>query len=192
MHDQRRRSIRLRGYDYAQMGAYFVTICARDRACIFGKVVHGDMRVNAWGDIVQACWDDLPNHYGQMVTDAFVVMPNHVHGIMVVTDDRTRFVGAGLKPAPTYNGKCHGLPEFVRAFKTFSARRINELRGMPGVPIWQRNYYERVIRDMGEMNRIREYIAANPAQWANDENNPECCQVRPTQTRRATQTNTTT
>jgi len=96
-HRLRRQSIRLRGYDYAQLGAYFITVCTEDRACLFGEVVDGQMRLNEAGAIVQATWDALPSHYAGMRTDAFVVMPNHVHGIIVLTDA----VGAGLKPAPT-------------------------------------------------------------------------------------------
>jgi putative transposase len=168
-----RRSIRLRRYDYSSAGAYFVTICTKDRECLFGKVVEGEMRMNTWGDIVRACWDNLSRHYGRVVTDAFVVMPNHVHGIIMITDDRNDNVGTGLKPAPTSNHtKRHGLSEIVRAFKTFSARRINESRGIRAVPVWQRNYYERVVRNADEMNRIRQYVAANPAHWTDDENNP--------------------
>ncbi|WP_232280630.1 transposase [Chloroflexus aggregans] len=88
--------------------------------------------------------------------DAFVVMPNHVHGIVVI-------VGAGLKPAPTTTR--HGLPEIVRQFKTFSARRINEMRGTPGVSVWQRNDDEHIIRNEESLNCIREYIANNPLKW---------------------------
>ncbi len=91
-----RRSIRLKGYDYSQAGAYFVTVCAKDRACLFGKVVDGWMRLNDAGRIVQATWDGLPFHYGGVEIDEFVVMPNHVHGIILLTD---RDVGADFKPA---------------------------------------------------------------------------------------------
>ncbi|MGQ9928667.1 MAG: transposase, partial [Chloroflexaceae bacterium] len=95
-----RRSIRLKGYDYAQAGAYFVTICTQNRECLFGEVVNGEMRLNTYGAAVLGAWQDLPNHYPNVTLDAFVVMPNHVHGIIVLTtDDAT--VGAGFKPAPT-------------------------------------------------------------------------------------------
>jgi len=99
--------------------------------------------------------------------DGFVVMPNHVHGIIVLTDDSA--VGAGLKPAPT---KMHALPEIVRAFKTFSARAINACQGLRGASVWQRNYYEHVVRDESDLSRIRKYIEENPARWAEDGNNP--------------------
>jgi REP-associated tyrosine transposase len=168
-----RRSIRLRHYDYSSAGAYFVTICAKDRECIFGNVVDGEIFLNTWGDIVQACWNDLTAHYPWVMTDAFVVMPNHVHGIVRISDDHNDNVGAGFKPAPTTKPpKRHGIPEIVRAFKTFSARRINQLRGVRAIPVWQRNYFERVVRNPDEMNRIRQYIANNQAHWNDDENNP--------------------
>jgi len=156
-----RRSVRLRVYDYAQPGAYFATICTHDRECLFGEVVEGQMRVNICGQAVQLVWNELPQHYRHVGLDAFVVMPNHVHMIIVLTDDNP--VGAGLKPAPTnanttMAGKRRPLSEFVRAFKTFSARHVNELRGTPGVPVWQRNYYEHIIRDEDELPHPRIHL----------------------------------
>jgi len=175
-----RRSIRLKGYDYAQPGAYFITICTHHRECLFGDVVDGEMRLNTFGKIVEWTWRDLPNHIVNIVLDAFVVMPNHVHGIVIIVDDH-HMVGAGSEPAPTEpaptepaptNRKRHGLPEIVRQFKTFSARRINKHRGVRGVPVWQRNYYEHIVRDENALNRIREYIRNNPFNWSMDQENP--------------------
>ena len=162
---QGRCSIRLKGYDYTQPGAYFVTICTHQRRCLFGDVVGGEMRLNELGDFVWATWHDLPNHVPHVQLDAFVVMPNHVHGIIIIRD-----VGAGSEPAPTT--KRHGLPEIVRQFKTFSARRINRRRGTPGQPVWQRNYYEHIIRHEESLNRIRDYILTNPLRWNLDRENP--------------------
>ena len=122
------------------------------------------MRVNGWGKIVQAAWEDLLRHYSNIDQDAFVIMPNHVHGIILT-------VGAGFKPASTGPANIHGLSEMVRAFKTFSARRINEQRHTPGLTVWQRNYYEHVIRNDESLKRIREYIVNNPLQWALDREN---------------------
>jgi REP element-mobilizing transposase RayT len=124
--------------------------------------------LNDAGQTVQLVWAKLPQHYPWVDIDAFVVMPNHVHGIIVLNDN---FVGAGLKPAPT-SIKRHGLPEIVRGFKTFSSRHINQRQHTPGVPLWQRNYYEHVIRSESELDRVREYISANPARWDEDINNP--------------------
>jgi REP element-mobilizing transposase RayT len=172
-----RRSIRLKGYDYTQAGAYFVTIVTQDRECLFGEVVEGEMRVNPFGEIVAWAWNDLPNHNPHVELDAFVVMPNHVHGIVLIVDD---LVGAGSEPAPTMamvTTRRHGLPEIVRQFKTFSARRINALRGTPGATVWQRNYYEHIIRNEASLNRIREYILTNPLRWHLDVENPNATGV---------------
>jgi putative transposase len=163
-----RRSIRLKDYDYAQPGAYFVTLCTHQRDCLFGTIKEGNMIPSHTGDIVASCWHDLPTHYPHVETDAFVVIPNHAHGIIILRhpDD----VGAGLKPAPT--SKRHGLTEIVRAFKTFSARRANVARNALGVHLWQRNYYEHIIRDEHDLQTVREYITNNPAGWDRDDNNP--------------------
>ena len=188
-HQHHRQSIRLKGYDYARAGAYFVTIDTHMHACIFGDVADRQMRLNQFGIIVQSVWSDLPNHYPNAKLDAFVVMPDHVHGIIVLAGDGNGgdivvldiVVGAGLRPAPTIIKttpgveptdtamatvvKRHPLPEIIRAFKSFSARRINEMRGISGLAVWQRNYWEHIIRDVEEMNRIREYIVTNPQRW---------------------------
>jgi putative transposase len=157
----------LKDYDYSQAGAYFVTICARDRHCLFGDVKQGEMMLNEYGQVVTKCWHDLINHYAGITLDAFIVMPNHIHCIIVINND----VGAGFKPAPT--DKRHGLSEIVRAFKTFSSRYINQIRNAPGTSVWQRNYYEHVIRSEKELNQIREYIVNNPMQWELDVENPQ-------------------
>ena len=174
--DHHRRSIRLRDYDYAQIGAYFVTIVTQRRKCLFGEILDGQMRLNDAGRITQTVWDDLPNHYANVEVDTFVVMPNHIHGIINLIDLP---VGAGFKPAPTNAGTHHGLSEIVRAFKTFSARRINNSRNTSGAPVWQRNYFEHVIRDEASLNRIRQYIFDNPARWEFDRENPDTTKPEP-------------
>ena len=171
----RRRSIRLPGFDYSQPGAYFITVCTRNRACILGDVTEGKLRLSAAGRLVQAVWEELPQHYTHVHLDAWTVMPNHVHGIAILESDSVDHVGAGLKPAPTTR---HGLPEIVRAFKTFSARRINAVQETIGTALWQRNYYEHVIRDEGALNRIRQYITDNPARWHEDPENPDAVRRR--------------
>lgn len=180
----RNGTIRLSGYDYSRAGAYFVTTCTYGRANLFGKIVKNEMRLNVYGRMVQEVWNGLPGHYPHVALDAFVIMPNHIHGIVVLTTP----VGAGLKPAPTpksaptpkpasITNDCktaptrHGLPEIVRAFKTFSARQINELRHTPGTPVWQRNYYEHIIRNNAALNRIRQYVKTNPDHWKRDREN---------------------
>jgi REP element-mobilizing transposase RayT len=162
-----RRLTRLKDYDYSQPGAYFITICTKERKCLFGEIENDQMRVNDYGEIVQLSWLDLPQHYPNVQLDAFVIMPNHVHGIIFLQ------VGAGFKPAPTVSeGKRHPLSEIVRAFKTFSSKHIYKLRNMPGEFVWQRNYYEHVIRRDESLNKIREYIENNPLRWALDRENP--------------------
>jgi putative transposase len=169
----RRRSVRVPGYDYSQPGAYFVTICVRDRDCLLGDVVEERVVLNDVGRIVQETWFDLPNHYPHVELDEFVIMPNHVHGIIVLTEEPISVVGAGFKPAPTGNPpKRHGLTEIVRGFKTLSARRINDMQQTTGVSFWQRGYYEHIIRNDRALYRIREYILNNPYTWDTDEDNP--------------------
>jgi REP element-mobilizing transposase RayT len=120
-------------------------------------------------------WEKLPQHYSNIALNAFVVMPNHIHGIIEIT----HAVGAGFKPAPTppepANNivvgiqKQHPLSEIVRALKTFSARQINELRNMQGVKLWQRNYYEHIIRNGRSYRHIADYIENNPTSWQKDQ-----------------------
>ncbi len=162
-----RHSIRLQGYDYTQSGAYFVTIIAWQRECLFGEIVDGEMQLNQFGKIVERAWFDLPKHYPHVELGTFCIMPNHVHAVILLIDGIVR---AGLKPAPTMAR--HPLSEIVRAFKSFSARRINELRKTQGIPVWQRNYYEHIIRNDEEHNRIYLYIEANVDNWVNDDENP--------------------
>jgi len=161
----RRRSIRLKDYDYSSAGAYFVTICTWRKQCLFGEILEEKMHLNRLGDLTKSVWQDLPNHYDHVALDEYVVMPNHFHGIVRITR-------AGLKPAPTVT-RGHGLPEIIRGFKTFSSRGINIIRQTPGIPVWQRNYYERVIRDEEELHRAREYIFNNPLKWDPGEDNPQ-------------------
>jgi REP element-mobilizing transposase RayT len=124
--------------------------------------------LNSFGVAVKGCWEDLVNHYSYLELDAFVVMPNHVHATIMITENPN--VGAGFKPA--LPPKRHALPEIVRAFKTFSARQINEIRRTPGQSVWQRNYYEHVIRNEIDLEEIREYTQNNPSKWLEDENHP--------------------
>jgi putative transposase len=158
-----RRSIRLKGYDYSQPGGYFVTLCIKERKRLLGDIRNGKIFLNDTGKIVKFTWLDLPQHNPNIELDEFIIMPNHMHGIFHI-------VGAGSEPAPT---KTHGLPEIIRQFKTFSAKRINTLNKHSGMPFWQRNYYERIIRNDHDLNRIREYITYNPFQWDSDPENPD-------------------
>jgi putative transposase len=163
-----RRSVRLKGHDYAQPGAYFVTVCTRDRGCLFGAIVGGEMRLNEYGMAVHGEWLNTPQLRENAALDASMIMPNHFHGIVIITDGR-----GTARRAPTEEfGKpvAHSVPTIIRAFKSASTKRINGMRKTPGAPVWQRNYYEHVIRNETELNAIREYILANPSNWTTDEN----------------------
>ena len=152
-----RRSIRLKGYDYSQCGWYFITICTHSRRKLIGEIVNGVMKLNKYGKIVQFVWDDLPNHTHHIQLDEFVIMPDHIHGIIGININEC--VGVGLPN--------HGLPEIVRQFKTFSALGINKIRNTIGTPVWQRNYYEHIIRNENDLRRIIKYIKNNPGCWDN-------------------------
>jgi putative transposase len=260
----KRRSIRLKGHDYSAAGTYFITLCTHQRDCLFGEIADGVMQLNTLGEIVQTHWMRLPKHHPNLQLDAFVVMPNHFHGILVLTQNHlphtshTSTVGAGLadpstvsanpvptkpalpysadpvttkptlpysdtlaiatnpvltkptfpystdsettqpiqtyrsqhlggggagsidtfidgshdvlaKPAPTETFTHNGIPEMIRGFKTFSARRINEKRRMQGCPVWQRNYYEHIVRNNQALQTIQAYIHNNPQSWTTDQ-----------------------
>ena len=181
------RPRRLGAYDYAQDGAYSVTISTKRQARLFGTVTDGRMTLNAAGRAVEEVWHGLPSHYPHVELDVFVVMPDHVHGIVVFVGQelelgvgselaltagrksvRSRAEEAGYKPAGTKleAPRRHGLSEVVRGFKTYSGRRVNELRGTPGMAVWRRGYYEHVVRNEEDMNRIRQYFLENPLRWS--------------------------
>jgi REP element-mobilizing transposase RayT len=165
-----RRSIRLRDYDYSQAGAYFVTICTRNGECLFGKIAGGEMIVNNIGNIVRDEWLRSVDLRKEIDLDGWVMMPNHIHAIVVITD-----LGRGDRPvAPTTRPgpRPRSLSSLIAGFKSAVTARVNESRGTPGVPVWQRNYYEHVIRNDADLARIRDYVAANPTRWDDDENNP--------------------
>lgn len=149
-----RRSIRLQGYDYSQAGAYYVTIVVQGRACLLGEIVNGEMQLSRFGQIVQYVLFDLSKHYPHAELDVFCIMPNHVHVILVLNHNVLV--------------KRHPLSEIIRGFKSFSAKRINVLRQTVGVPVWQRNYYEHIIRDAKDYEMKSNYILSNPQNWQND------------------------
>jgi putative transposase len=168
-----RRSIRLKGYGYSQPGYYFVTICTRNRECILGNVVDGRMQLSKMGQLVQIVWKDLLKRFEDLELDKFTVMPNHILGIITI-------VGAGLalpnqgaaSSAPTKDVSIR-LVDVVRAFKSISAIKVNRFLSRLGVPLWQRNYYEHIIRNEESLNRVREYIETNPLRWELDRENPQ-------------------
>ena len=172
MDPKNRRSIRLKKYDYSVSGAYFVTICTKDKKCLFGEVVNGETILSKEGQIVREEWLETANVRPYVSLDQSVVMPNHFHGVLWIERDG----GGTARCAPTVQqfGKAvsKSLPAIIRGFKSAVTNRINVLRNAPGAPVWQRNFYEHVIRDDESLNRIREYIINNPQRWNLDRENP--------------------
>jgi putative transposase len=150
-----RRSIRLDGYDYSRVGVYYVTICVQGRACLLGNVVDGSVRLSPDGVLVDNCWRRISAHFPNVVLDAWIVMPNHLHGLIKITP-------------PPPNIPARTLGQVVAWFKYQSTCAVDEQRGEPVRPLWQRNYYEHVVRDDADLERIRAYIAHNPRCWQPD------------------------
>jgi putative transposase len=165
-----RRSVRLPAYDYTQAGAYFVTMVTHRRQCLFGEIADGRVTLNPCGEVIEDEWLRSTEIRPVIRLDAFIIMPNHVHGI-VVMGDQTTVVGAH-SCAPLPYRPPRSLGSFIAGFKSAAAKRINEIRGAPGLPVWQRNYYEHVIRNDEELHAIRQYITDNPLRWAEDRENP--------------------
>ena len=173
-----RRSIRLKGYDYAQPGGYFVTLVTQGRECLFGEIIEGEVQLSALGKITDECWQSIPEHFPNVELGAYVVMPNHIHGIIIIheNDEATR-VGATHWVAPTPNtftrpkGPKHGsLGAILGACKMTVTRRAG--KELHSGNIWQRNYYEHILRDQSDWECISAYISDNPLNWKKDEENP--------------------
>ncbi len=170
-----RKSIRLQGYDYSQAGLYFITICTQNRLCLFGEIVD-DVRgtticaLNEYGRIAEKEWIKTSKMRPNIRLDVFVIMPNHAHGIIEINEIAD---GRGtMHRAPTVEqfGKptSNTIPTIIRGYKSSVTKQINRLREMPGVPVWQRNYYEHIIRDKKTYHKISEYIINNPIHWQDD------------------------
>ncbi|MDV6343511.1 transposase [Nitrosomonas sp. Is37] len=221
-----RRSLRLQGYDYAQAGAYFVTICTQHRLCLFGEIIHGEMQLNEAGKMIQEVWHQLPMRFDTLALDEFVVMPNHIHGILVLKEgdsktgdhkDRSyamrnidRRGESCIRPYAVKNethlvdpcdrplhdlsiNQSHKstirsrgtLPDtvgrIVQAFKSITTHAYITGVKQHGWPpfdgkLWQRNYWEHIVRNEPDWNQIRAYIHNNPLQWELDKLNPLCGQ----------------
>ena len=169
-----RRSIRLKGYDYTQPGAYFVTLVTWQRECLFGEIEGETMRLNPVGELVQHAWLRLPSFF-PIRLDAYVLMPNHFHGIICMGEASAekalpgiKIVPADASPQPPKGTQPGSLGAIIQNFKSTSTRRANQITASRGLPLWQRNYFERVIRDEAELARIVAYIQANPSRWQED------------------------
>lgn len=193
-----RRSIRLPGYDYTQDGAYLVTLVAANRECLFGDVVDDRVVLSTYGKIADWFWRDIPCHAAYVQLDAFVVMPNHVHAVLWIAngdvgatqtykpvDGEPVFLEesgipdtgspgfasplpASSQPNPPTGPASHSVGAIVGNYKSVTTRRINQVRKSAGAAVWQRNYYERIVRSEEELLRICSYIENNPVQWASD------------------------
>ncbi|RPJ20016.1 MAG: transposase [Chloroflexi bacterium] len=175
-----RRSIRLRDYDYASEGAYFVTIVTQGRECMFGEIVDGKMYLSNYGEIIQKWWDDIPIHFPNVETGAFVIMPNHIHGIIFIIDecrgevisppDNQKSNNTGGETPPLHKPT---LGQIVGYFKYQSTKDMNAIGNTGAITkFWQRNYYEHIIRNEKDLKQKTDYILDNPSRWEEDEENP--------------------
>jgi len=174
----------LRGYDYAQSGAYFITIVTQNRASLFGHVANGKMVLNDAGMATQNCWLEIPNHYPNVTLDEFVIMPNHIHGIIVINDIDPPNVVVGVQNFEPIQQiePIHIATKQNRYQKIISKSIGSIIRGFKiGVTkwfrqhtdvydVWQRNYYEHIVLNDDELNAIRQYIINNPSKWPSDKN----------------------
>ena len=170
----RRLPLRLAGYDYSQPGNYFVTICEHGHRRIFGYVSGTEMRLNSAGAAVRDAWFDLPTRFPSVVPIELVVMPNHLHGILALTQPIRSAKRGAASSAPTDENRNSSYPtvgKVMRAFKSISAIEVNRILGRAGESVWQRNYYEHIIRSPEEFQRIRKYILENPLHWHDDPEN---------------------
>lgn len=197
MHHNRhnRRSIRLKGHDYSGGGAYFVTMVMQGRECLLGAVSNDQVVLNAAGDMVVKWWNKLPEKFPGVVLNAFVAMPNHVHGLIVIATRYSSAAGQTHGSAPTDMHLREGADPCVRPvapsdslqpslgqlLQWFKTMTTNEyIRGVKNLgwepfrgKMWQRNYFDRVVRGPAEFDRIKRHILANPLRWNEDHENPD-------------------
>lgn len=169
-----RRSMRLEGYNYAQQGAYFVTICTFNRECLFGEVKNGEMHLNDFGMVAYKEWKQTSVVRPYVELDEFAIMPNHIHGIVVIESDQagTPHVTTD-EPTRTFGKPISGsLSSIVGAYKSMVTRQINERRVTPNAELWQKRFYDVIIRNEKSLNDIRQYILSNPQNWESDLENP--------------------
>jgi REP element-mobilizing transposase RayT len=175
-----RQSIRLKNYDYSQPGYYFITICTQDRIHRFGKIIHEKMRLNDAGEIVADEWKKTPIMRKNIQLDEWIIMPNHFHTIIIVgarctrpmnntrpLTENGRKVNGRMQSAPTDSRVVLG--DIIRGFKSSVTKRVRQLPNMNDTKLWQRNYWEHIIRNENELNHIRNYIRHNPQKWEMDQ-----------------------
>jgi len=186
-----RRSIRLKIYDYAWEGVYFITLCTEGRICIFGEIIDGEMCLNEIGEIAVVEWEKSQEIRREIELGEWVIMPNHLHGIVIIrepTDSESpspQETGAGRRGGPPsaqeakqveprqMRSQPKSLSSLMQGYKSATTKRINVARQSWGEEVWQRNYFERVIRNQRELDAIQGYILDNPRRWAEDRENPD-------------------
>ncbi len=185
-----RRSIRIPLFNYSSSGRYFITVCVQERECLLGSIKNGIVSFSDIGHIVKEVWDELPQRFPRIRLDECIVMPNHFHGIIWIDGIGAPLVGAppvdaiairaGTRPAPT--GFHSTLGDVIGAFKSITTVRYITLRQKFFVSVrtklWQRNYWEHIIRNEVDLDRIRTYIIQNPIEWEADGENPDRCKKR--------------
>lgn len=182
-----RRSIRLKGYDYSSEGAYYVTIVAQGRECLFAEIIDGEMHLKGCGEIVQKWWNEIPIHFPDVELGAFVIMPNHIHGIIFIIEDRRSEVLSPHDQPNSNNLKNDNqggdatqpplrkptLGQIVAYFKYQSTKEMNRIETEYAITkFWQRSYYEHIIRNEKELQQKTEYIMDNPSRWDEDDEDP--------------------
>ncbi len=195
-HVHNRKSIRLKGYDYTQLGYYYVTICVQNRECLLGSVKDSLAELNKFGKIVDQKWNNIPKHFSNTTLDEYIIMPNHIHGIIGIVvgakhfsqkDNRNLKIvkkieyegddensNKNASPLPHPNGTKPGsLSLIIQNLSSITTRKINQIRETNKMKLWQRNYFDRIIRNGDELIRIRKYIRENPLRWEIDEENLE-------------------
>jgi putative transposase len=155
-------------FDYTSTGAYFVTICVSQRICLFGTVSDGVMCLNELGRIACEAWPALAGHHADFGLDAFVVMPNHVHALLWLQPGDEHPLVART-PHRTFGGRpASSLPVLVGAYKSSVTQKVRRRRLLPVPELWQRNFYDNIVRDDCALAQFREYIRQNPARWCED------------------------
>ena len=189
-----RQSIRLREYDYSQPGAYFITVCTQHKECNLGELINGEIQFTVRGMIASVFWLEISHHFSNVELDQFILMPNHIHGIIFIKDKNIAEINTmGGETQPTMGGETPPLREgkkgknkgkntlgqIVAYYKYRTTKIINQIDETPGQRIWQRNFYDRIIRTEKALHIMRQYIATNPQRWNKDLYNPRRGGVSP-------------
>ena len=172
MKKRRKNSLRLQGYDYSSVGAYFITIVTYQREILFGEIINEHMVLNELGEIVQREWERTPKIRREVDLGAYMIMPNHFHAIVIFNEYAIGVGATGRSPLRPRGPAPKSLGALMAGFKSSVTKQINIFRNTPGAPLWQRNYYDHIIRNQREMSRIWDYIETNPMRWAEDKENP--------------------